>query len=355
MIKATLRAALLIAAALLISPQASMAGHDDVRDHRSDLDWAITMGDTDTALELLWDHPVLANEVVNPATLSFPIHETAARNELTLLRKLVTMKVHLDVTDMNGDTAVHRAAANGHADAVKTLMEAGANIGIQNKDGKTAGMLAAENGNDEIARMLGQGGAVSAYKPPVADEEPMAQEEPAMDEEPIVEEPMAQEEPAPMEEQSKPSGPLRLVESGGMVLEPVTFTNQGPATEPVKMQPSKVPQKSIEVKSAPIQAADTTWGTKAPSGGLKVKALSGDGGMLAVRELEKQLTDLGYKVDRIDVAPFKFDSLTVFYNKGYQGEAEEMAVKIKARTKAMSWESVFDIIVVSGKVLPPVK
>jgi len=351
MIKATLRAAILIAAALLISPQASMAVHDEVRDHRSDLDWAITMGDTDTALDLLWDHPVLANEVVNPATLSFPIHETAARNELVLLRKLLTMKVYLDVTDMNGDTAVHRAAANGHKDAVKLLMDAGAKIGIQNKNGKTAGMLAAENGNDEIARMLGQGGAVSAYKPPVAEEEPMAQEpadEQPMAEEPApMEEPMA-EEPAPVEEK-KPSEPLRLVEAGGMVLEPVTFKGQGPS-EPVKMEPSKVPQKKIEVKSA-----DTSWGTKAPSGGLRIKALSGDGGMLSVREIEKQLTELGYKVERIDVAPFKFDSLTVFYNKGYQGEAEEMAAKIKARVKPMSWESVFDLIVVSGKVLPPVK
>lgn len=343
MIRAIARAAILIAAAIFLIPGASGAW-DDPRDKRTDLDWAITMGDTETAMDLLWNYPVLSNEVINPATLSFPIHECAARNELTVLRKLLTMKVALDVTDMSGDTALHRAAANGHADAVKLLVDAGAKPDVQNKDGKTPGMLAAQSGNDEIARMLGQGGAVSAFTPPPSGE-------------PVAEEPMATEqpeaeatEPAPAVEDAKPSGPIRLVESDGMVLEPVTFKGAAPM-EPAAAEPKKKPA----LKAAPIAVAETTWPERSPSGDIKVKALSGDGGMISVRELEKQLSGLGYKVERVDIAPFKFDSLTVFYNKGRQVEAEEMAAKLKARVKPMSWESVFDLIVVSGKPLPPLK
>lgn len=350
MTKATAIAATLIATALLILMPASMA-LADAMEHRADLDWAITMGDTDTALNLLWSYPVLANAVVNPSTKSFPLHECAARNEIDVLKKLLTMKVSLDVTDMNGDTPLHRAASNGHRKAVTLLIEAGAKTGMQNNAGKTPAMLALDNGNDEIAQMLSSGGQGSTFTPPpAAADEPMAQEPMAQEAEgePLAQEPVAQE---PLR-----SEPLRLVDTGGVVLEPVTFKNQAEQTEPVVVQQKKPAEKKPAAAAAkPAYKAETRWPEKSPSGKLSIKALSGDGGMLSVRKVEEQLKGLGYKVERVDVAPFKFKTLTVFYNKGYKIEAEEMAAKIKARVRPMTWESVFDIIVVSGNPVPPLK
>ena len=50
--------------------------------------------------------------------------------------------IKLDVTNIDGDTALMAAAEQGHADIVEMLLQAGANVSITDKRGETATSLA---------------------------------------------------------------------------------------------------------------------------------------------------------------------------------------------------------------------
>lgn len=81
----------------------------------------------------------------------------------------------------------------------------------------------------------------------------------------------------------------------------------------------------------------------------RIKIVSGDGMPLSAKRLSKELTDRGYKIDRVDVAPFAFKKPTVFYAPGFDVYARDIAEKIDAKggVKPLSWKSVYDIIIVS--------
>lgn len=83
---------------------------------------------------------------------------------------------------------------------------------------------------------------------------------------------------------------------------------------------------------------------------LRIKVLTGTGELSAARKLSKKLTDLGYKVERMDRAPTtNFSSDTVFFAKDKEKEAKELAGRLGKETvvKPMTWSSIFDIIVVA--------
>lgn len=87
----------------------------------------------------------------------------------------------------------------------------------------------------------------------------------------------------------------------------------------------------------------------------KIKIVSGDGMPLSSKQLSKTLQGKGYNIDRIDVAPYTFDKQVVFYSKGYEAMARQLADEINATggIKLISWDSIYDIIIVSVEKQSP--
>lgn len=87
-------------------------------------------------------------------------------------------------------------------------------------------------------------------------------------------------------------------------------------------------------------------------GKLKIKVLSGDGDLNSAKEMKKKLLALGYKIKFIQPAPrFNFKQNTVYFASAFQTEAKELASKLGDKTilKPLTWNSVYDLIVVTGK------
>ena len=85
---------------------------------------------------------------------------------------------------------------------------------------------------------------------------------------------------------------------------------------------------------------------------FKIKVLSGDGDLNFAKEIAKKLRSIGYKIKLIDQAPrSNFLRNTVFFAPRFQNEAKQLASRLDGNTisKALSWSSVFDLIVVTGK------
>lgn len=84
----------------------------------------------------------------------------------------------------------------------------------------------------------------------------------------------------------------------------------------------------------------------------KVKVLSGDGRMGSARDVARRLKNGGYDVSRVDKAPrSNFPATIVYYGPDFQEQANGIADLLggSATTRAMSWSSMFDIIVVTGR------
>lgn len=87
-------------------------------------------------------------------------------------------------------------------------------------------------------------------------------------------------------------------------------------------------------------------------GKLKIKVLSGDGDLNSAREMKKKLIDLGYKIKFIQPAPrSNFKQNTLYFASAFQTEAKQLASKLGDKTilKPLTWNSVYDLIVVTGK------
>jgi len=85
---------------------------------------------------------------------------------------------------------------------------------------------------------------------------------------------------------------------------------------------------------------------------FKIKVLSGDGDLNSAKEIAKKLRSIGYKIKLIDQAPrSNFLRNTVFFAPRFQNKAKQLASRLDGNTisKALSWSSVFDLIVVTGK------
>jgi hypothetical protein len=86
---------------------------------------------------------------------------------------------------------------------------------------------------------------------------------------------------------------------------------------------------------------------------LRIKVLSGDGDLNSAKEAAKKLRNMGYNIKLIDLAPRpNFSRNTVFFAPKFKNEAKSLAPGLGGAVtifKPLSWSSVFDIIVVTGK------
>ncbi|HIJ54894.1 MAG TPA: hypothetical protein HPQ03_02085 [Deltaproteobacteria bacterium] len=85
---------------------------------------------------------------------------------------------------------------------------------------------------------------------------------------------------------------------------------------------------------------------------INISVLSGDGEIKPALETSSLLRQMGYPVKRVGLAPRpSFKNPTVFFTENYKPVADEL-VKIlgkEAKSKPLTWSSVYDIIVVTGK------
>jgi len=114
---------------------------------------------------------------------------------------------------------------------------------------------------------------------------------------------------------------------------------QATGTKPAEETASKV--KTETPAGEPAKVAPST---------VKLKVLSGTGNLLSGQQMAKTLTDKGYKAESVDLAPRPFEQNTVYYAKGREAAAEEIRKIIggDAVAKPLSWDSEFEIIVVTG-------
>jgi hypothetical protein len=84
---------------------------------------------------------------------------------------------------------------------------------------------------------------------------------------------------------------------------------------------------------------------------IKIKVLNGNGNIVSAKRMEKKIVAMGYEVERVDDAPrFTFKTNTIYYADCCKDDAEELARKLGGRTitKSLTWNSIFDIIAVTG-------
>jgi len=137
-------------------------------------------------------------------------------------------------------------------------------------------------------------------------------------------------------------------------------------TSPLKEQTIGVEEKKGEIsipakegikqeQKADVEKKDVVQTTTVEKGigpkMLKIKVLSGNGKISSAKALSGKLTQLGYRVENIGMAPRSdFDVNTVYFAPEYKNEAQQMAARLGGDTiyKPLTWPSVFHMIVVAG-------
>lgn len=85
---------------------------------------------------------------------------------------------------------------------------------------------------------------------------------------------------------------------------------------------------------------------------LRIKVLSGDGSPTSAKRMAIRLERFGYKVERTDIATRRdFKKTQIFYSDANRKYAADIFRKIggNADLKSITWQSVFDLIIVTGK------
>jgi TolA-binding protein len=85
---------------------------------------------------------------------------------------------------------------------------------------------------------------------------------------------------------------------------------------------------------------------------VNIKVLAGDGNLVSAKNMFKKLSDMGYRVDSIGSAPRSdFQTTTIYFEPIFQNQAKELALRMGSNVivKPLSWPSIFDLIVVTGK------
>jgi FtsZ-binding cell division protein ZapB len=85
---------------------------------------------------------------------------------------------------------------------------------------------------------------------------------------------------------------------------------------------------------------------------LKIKVLSGDGNLASAQEMAKKLGSMGYKIKMVDLAPqSNFSRDTVYFTSRSHLQAKRLLSRLgsNAILKPLTWPSVFDLIIVTGK------
>lgn len=84
---------------------------------------------------------------------------------------------------------------------------------------------------------------------------------------------------------------------------------------------------------------------------IRIKVLSGDGSPTSAKRMAVRLERYGYKVERTDIATKRnLNKTKIFYSEGNRMHAAEIFRKIggNADLKSLTWQSAFDIIIVTG-------
>jgi Rad3-related DNA helicase len=87
-------------------------------------------------------------------------------------------------------------------------------------------------------------------------------------------------------------------------------------------------------------------------GSLKIKVLSGDGNLASAHEMARKLRGMGYKIKAVDLAPQpSFSRNTVYFTSKSHKQAKRLLSSLgdNAVLKSLTWPSVFDLIIVTGK------
>lgn len=124
-------------------------------------------------------------------------------------------------------------------------------------------------------------------------------------------------------------------------MEPVEAEPEPPEPEPVEVAAVEEPEpmEPVAVEERPIED-------------IKIKVLNGNGIHHAARDMRRRLEAMGYSIDRIDNAPrFTFETHSIYYDECCFDEAKTLERELGGSTiiKPLTWHSIFDIIVVTGK------
>ena len=91
---------------------------------------------------------------------------------------------------------------------------------------------------------------------------------------------------------------------------------------------------------------------KRERGKLRIKVLSGDGNLYSAKEMREKLKSRGYQIEFIDYASSpNFPQNTIYFKPNFQNEAKQIVSHLGGNTisKPLSWSSIFDLIVVTGR------
>jgi len=111
-------------------------------------------------------------------------------------------------------------------------------------------------------------------------------------------------------------------------------------------------KKLSELEGRKERATHEQEQSPADVGSLKIKVLSGDGNLASAHEMAKKLRGMGYKIKAVDLAPqpsFSRDTLYFTSNSLQQAKRLLSCLGDNAVLKPLTWPSVFDLIIVTGK------
>jgi ankyrin repeat protein len=94
------------------------------------------------------------NAPSNNAMRVQPLHSAAAREDVTIVRMLLTAGADPNARQQMDFTPLHAAAQNGNSEMVEVLLAAGADPTLTSADGRTAADCAAERGHRGLADSL---------------------------------------------------------------------------------------------------------------------------------------------------------------------------------------------------------
>jgi hypothetical protein len=122
----------------------------------------------------------------------------------------------------------------------------------------------------------------------------------------------------------------------------------GVLQEDVKVLEEQV--NSLEAEKTQFEKQPHTIAMAMSSQQLRIKVLSGNGKMKSAKKMASRLKNIGFEVERLDLAPSTgFPADVVFYSRNSVDTAEALAEQLGpgTRIKPLTWKSVFDMIVVT--------
>jgi hypothetical protein len=111
-------------------------------------------------------------------------------------------------------------------------------------------------------------------------------------------------------------------------------------------------KKLSQLQDRKERAAREQEESQADDGSLKIKVLSGDGNLASAQEMAKKLRSMGCSIKVIDLAPqSSFSRNTLYFTSRSQRQAKRLlsCLGSNAVLKPLTWPSVFDLIIVTGK------